>query len=102
MIQHLALALPVPLMLVGGRPVTLARRALAPAEDPRWPGSCEWLRDLLGSRVLHVLARPHIVLAGHRVVAFAVYFAGFYETARSVAGRLAMFGLVLVLGYGFC
>ncbi|SFP05498.1 putative copper resistance protein D [Amycolatopsis arida] len=102
LVQHLALALPAPLLLVAGRPVTLARRALTPATDPRWPGPREWLRDLLGSRPLRVLVRPPVALTVQGVLAFVVHFAGLHETAwRSDAGYLATAGLVLMTGYAF-
>ncbi|OZM76551.1 bifunctional copper resistance protein CopD/cytochrome c oxidase assembly protein [Pseudonocardia sp. MH-G8] len=102
LVQHLALALPVPLLLVAGRPVTLAQRTLTPADDPRWPGPREWLSDLLGSRPLHVLVRPPVALAVQAVLAGVVYFAGLYETAlRSETGTMFAYGLVLMLGYAF-
>lgn len=101
-VQHLALALPIPFLLVAGRPATLAHRALRPAEDQRWPGPREWVRDLLDSRALRVLTRPGIALAAQAAVVFVVYFAGLYEvTLRSHAGHLITYSLVLVLGYGF-
>lgn len=102
LIQHLALALPIPLLLVAGRPVTLAQHTLTAAEDQRWPGPREWLRDMLGARTLRVLVRPHVALAVQATVAAAIYVAGLYETAlRSDAGYLITYGLVLTMGYAF-
>lgn len=100
LVQHLALALAIPLLLVIGHPVTLAHRTLAAAEDPRWPGPREWLRDLLNSRFLHILVRPHVAVAVQAAIALVVYFTGLYETMwRSDAGHLITYGLVLVVAY---
>jgi cytochrome c oxidase assembly factor CtaG/putative copper export protein len=101
LIQHLALALPIPLLLVAGRPVTLAQRTLAPADDPHWPGPREWLSALLGSRPLRLLARPHVALALQAAFAAVVYFAGLYETALRSDARVFTYGLVLVIGCAF-
>lgn len=101
-LQHLALALPIPLLLAAGHPVTLAQRTLPATDDPRWPGPREWLQGLLASRPLRLLARPHIALIGQAVVAIFVYVAGLFGPAwHSEAGHLLTSTLVLLLGYLF-
>src|SRR6185369_13480902 len=63
MVQHMILSMVVPVLLVGGAPVTLALRALRRPADPRVRGVREWLMVVLHSRALRLLTQPAIALA---------------------------------------
>ncbi|NYD42319.1 cytochrome c oxidase assembly protein [Nocardioides panaciterrulae] len=74
MVQHMILAMLVPLALALGAPVTLALRTL-PAR-PR-----AWLLALLHSRVARVLSFPPLTLALYVVSPWALYFSGWYDAS---------------------
>ena len=57
MAQHMVLSMLVPILLVGGAPVTLALRALRRPADPRVRGAREWLLIVVHSR-LHAGCSP--------------------------------------------
>ncbi|WP_317495946.1 cytochrome c oxidase assembly protein [Haloechinothrix sp. LS1_15] len=102
LVQHLALAMLVPALLLAGHPTTLARLASRPTDDARWPGLHEWAREARQWPLLRLALRPEVALAVQFSVLGLVYFGGFYETAlRSHAAHLLMYGVVLGAGYVF-
>ncbi|WP_189059332.1 cytochrome c oxidase assembly protein [Longimycelium tulufanense] len=101
-VQHAMLSLLAPTLLVVGRPVTLALRALPTEADRRWPGPREWLSTGLKARRARWILHPHIAMAVHMVASVGMYFLGLYEVMlRSHALHLSLFGLALVSGYVF-
>ncbi|MGH3846242.1 MAG: cytochrome c oxidase assembly protein, partial [Pseudonocardiaceae bacterium] len=62
MIQHMALAALVPVLLVLGGPLTLARGALRPVAPGAAPGPREWLAEARHARSLRVATHPLVVL----------------------------------------
>ncbi|HLU43881.1 MAG TPA: cytochrome c oxidase assembly protein [Natronosporangium sp.] len=102
MAQHLLLTMAVPILLVLGGPITLALRALSPAQDPAWPGPREWLLAALHSPVSRFVTHPIFALAFYMVSMYAMYLTGLFELAlRSHAGHLLMMGHFLLAGYLF-
>jgi len=91
MVQHMILAMLVPLALALGAPVTLALRTLPPR--PR-----AWLLALLHSRVARVLSFPPLTLALYVVSPWALYFSGWYDASlhSSYVHEMMHFHLVLV------
>jgi cytochrome c oxidase assembly factor CtaG len=74
MVQHMMLAMVVPVFLALGAPVTLALRTL-----PRTPRG--WLLAVLHSRVAKVLTFPPLTLALYVVSPWALYFSGWYAAS---------------------
>ncbi|MGK2874185.1 MAG: cytochrome c oxidase assembly protein [Nocardioides sp.] len=74
MVQHMVLAMLVPMFLALGAPVTLALRTLPPT--PR-----RWLLAVLHSRVATVLTFPPLTLALYVISPWALYFSGWYEAS---------------------
>ncbi len=74
MVQHMMLAMLVPLALALGAPVTLALRTLPHA--PR-----RWLLVVLHSRAAKVLSFPPLTLALYVVSPWALYFSGWYPAS---------------------
>ena len=74
MVQHMILAMLVPLALALGAPVTLALRTLPPR--PR-----RLLLALLHSRVARVLSFPPLTLFLYVVSPWALYFSGWYDAS---------------------
>jgi cytochrome c oxidase assembly factor CtaG len=74
MVQHMVLAMLVPLALALGAPVSLALRTLAPT--PR-----RWLLVVLHSRAAKVLSFPPLTLALYVVTPWALYFSGWYPAS---------------------
>jgi putative copper resistance protein D len=72
MVQHMVLAMLVPLALALGAPVTLALRTLP--HGPR-----RWLLAVLHSRVAKVLSFPPLTLALYVVSPWALYFSSWYD-----------------------
>ena len=72
MVQHMVLAMLVPLALALGAPVTLALRTLPHA--PR-----RWLLAVLHSRAAKVLSFPPLTLALYVVTPWALYFSSWYD-----------------------
>jgi putative copper resistance protein D len=90
MVQHMILAMVVPLALALGAPVTLALRTLPPA--PR-----RWLLAVLHSRVAKVLAFAPLALALYIVSPWALYFSSWYDASLSSAFVHQMMHVHLVL-----
>ena len=74
MVQHMVLAMVVPLSLALGAPVTLALRTL-----PRRPR--RWLLTVLHSRVARVLSFPPLTLLLYIVSPWALYYSGWYSAS---------------------
>lgn len=74
MVQHMLLAMLVPLSLALGAPVTLALRTL-PATPRRW------LLAVLHSRVARVLSFPPLTFGLYIVSPWALYFSGWYRAS---------------------
>jgi cytochrome c oxidase assembly factor CtaG len=90
MVQHMVLAMVVPLALALGAPVTLALRTLPPR--PR-----RWLLSLLHSRVAKVLSFPPLTLLLYVVSPWALYFSGWYDASLHSAYVHEMMHLHLVV-----
>ena len=78
MVQHMVLAMVVPLALALGAPVTLALRTLPAA--PR-----RWLLAVLHSRVARVLSFPPLAFVLYVVSPWALYFSGWYDASLASA-----------------
>ena len=74
MVQHMVLAMVVPVFLALGAPVTLALRTL-----PRTPRG--WLLAVLHSRAAKVLTFPPLTFALYVMSPWALYFSGWYAAS---------------------
>ncbi|RKN22301.1 cytochrome-c oxidase [Micromonospora musae] len=100
MAQHMVLSMVVPILLVGGAPVTLALRALRRPADPQVRGAREWLLRALHSRSTRLLTHPVVALALYTSGLFGLYFSDLLGTLmRSHLGHLAMVAHFVVSGY---
>ena len=101
MVQHMLLAMVVPIFLVLAAPVTLALRALpARRDDSRGPR--EWILTLVDSRVAHVLGHPLVAAANFALSMVAFYYTGLFEVAlRTYLGHLGMIAHFTLAGYLF-
>ena len=101
MIQHMALMMYIPMLLVLGAPILLTLRVLAPRRDSS-RGIREWLLVVLHSRYSHFLTRPVVaatIFAGSLV---AFYFTGWFEwSMANHAGHVLMTVHFLLSGYLF-
>ena len=101
MVEHMLLAMAVPLPIVLAAPVTLALRAL-PARHDGTRGPREWLRVIVESRWMRFMAHPVVAgvnFAGSLVV---FYFSPVFEFAlRNHAGHLWMIVHFTLAGYLF-
>jgi cytochrome c oxidase assembly factor CtaG len=78
MVQHMVLAMIVPLALALGAPVTLGLRTL--------PGTPRrWLLAVLHSRVAKVLSFPPLAFLLYVVSPWALYFSGWYDASLESA-----------------
>jgi putative copper resistance protein D len=99
MMQHMALTMLAPVLLVLGGPITLGLRALRPSADPALRGPREWLLAITHSRVAHTLTHPLVALTFYVSSLYAMYFTGLYEvTLRSHLAHLLMFAHFLLAG----
>lgn len=102
MVQHMALSMVVPALLVFGAPVTLAVRALPRRRDGS-RGPREWLLGAIESRAGRLLAHPLVaagLFAGSLVV---FYYSPLFGLAlRTHVGHELMMIHFLVVGYLFC
>ncbi|GAB3806411.1 cytochrome c oxidase assembly protein [Micromonospora zhanjiangensis] len=100
MAQHMVLSMLVPILLVGGAPITLALRALRRPADPDVRGAREWLLILLHSRLTKLLTHPLVALGIYVGSLFGLYFSDLLGTLmRSHLGHLAMLTHFVVAGY---
>ncbi|WP_212998005.1 cytochrome c oxidase assembly protein [Winogradskya consettensis] len=100
MVQHMVLSMVVPLLLVGGAPVTLALRALKRPSDPQVRGAREWLLLALHSRVFRLLSHPLVALGIYVVSLYGLYMGDLLGTLmRYHLGHLAMLVHFVLAGY---
>ena len=101
MIQHMSLMVPVPLLLVGGAPITLALRSLSPRRDGSF-GPREVLLALVHSRFLGVIGQPvvaAVIFTGSLIV---FYYTSLFEVAMFThIGHVLMTVHFLLAGYLF-
>ncbi|THV30181.1 copper resistance protein CopD [Glycomyces paridis] len=96
MVQHMALNMLAPILLVLAAPMTLALRALPP---DRAGGPREWLLAAVHSRWSRFVSRPLITLAVYLTSLYLMYFTGMFEWAmRSHFGHLFMTAHFLAAG----
>ncbi len=96
MVQHMALNMLAPILLVLAAPVTLALRALKP---DRAGGPREWLLAAVHSRWSRFVSRPLIALLVYLTSLYLMYFTGMFEWAmRSHFGHLFMTAHFLAAG----
>ncbi|MEU8238386.1 cytochrome c oxidase assembly protein [Actinoplanes missouriensis] len=100
MVQHMVLSMAVPILLVGGAPVTLALRALRRPADPQVRGAREWLLLILHSRPARVLSHPLVALGIYVVSLYGLYLSDLLGTLmRYHLGHLAMLVHFVLAGY---
>lgn len=101
MVEHMVLAMLVPLLLVPAAPVTLALRALPARTDRTW-GPREVLLQVVHSRVMRVLANPVVAAVLFFASLAAFYYTGAFELALTThTGHLLMVAHFLLTGYLF-
>ncbi|GGI42766.1 hypothetical protein GCM10010988_40680 [Cnuibacter physcomitrellae] len=101
MLEHMALSMLVPLLLVLGAPVTLALRAVQPRTDGS-RGAREWIMTLIHSPLTTVLTHPLVtaVLFAGSTVAF--YYTPLFDWAvKDPLGHQWMIAHFLIVGYLF-
>ncbi len=91
MVQHMILAMVVPLAMALGAPITLALRTL-----PRRPRS--WLLVALHSRVAKVLTFPPLTFTLFVITPWALYFSGWYTATlhSTFLHEMTHFHMVLI------
>ncbi|BEL05571.1 cytochrome c oxidase assembly protein [Actinoplanes sichuanensis] len=100
MVQHMILSMAVPILLVGGAPITLALRTLRRPADPQVRGAREWLLLLLHSRPARLLSHPLVALAIYVTSLFGLYLSDLPGTLmRYHLGHLAMLVHFVFAGY---
>ncbi len=101
MVQHMTLAMLVPVLLVLGAPITLALRAVPPARRGQL-GPRERVLAVLHSRVVRLITHPIVAFAIFVTAAPMVYFSGLFEYAMfNHTGHLLMSLHFLLGGYLF-
>lgn len=99
MLQHMALMVPVPLLLVLGAPVTLALRALQARAD-RSLGARETLLKLVHSAPLRLLGQPLVAAALFTVGLVVFYYTSLFDLALFThAGHVLMTAHFLAAGF---
>ncbi|MGY4644054.1 cytochrome c oxidase assembly protein [Cellulomonas sp. URHB0016] len=106
MLQHMVLAMVVPIFVALSAPVTLALRALpvraTRLRDDDSRGPREWILVLVHSRVGTFLAHPVVAAANFVVSMVLFYYTGLFEwSLRSPVGHLAMVVHFTAVGYLF-
>jgi putative copper resistance protein D len=102
MVQHLVLGMVVPVLLVGGAPVTLALRTLRPPRNPEVRGARDWLLLALHSRPTRLLTHPLVALAIYLVSLYGLYLTDLLDPLmRSHLGHLAMLTHFVAAGFLF-
>ncbi|MDQ2624101.1 MAG: cytochrome c oxidase assembly protein, partial [Actinomycetota bacterium] len=101
MIQHMVLAMVIPLFLVLGAPITLAMRALPTRHDGS-RGPREWILTIVHSRYGQFFAHPVVAAVNFAGSMIVFYYSPAFEFAlRTYAGHLAMTAHFLLAGYFF-
>jgi putative copper resistance protein D len=96
MVQHMAINMLAPILLVLAAPVTLALRALRP---DRAGGPREWLLAAVHSRWSRLVSKPLVALFIYLTSLYLMYFTGMFEWAmRSHFGHLFMTAHFLAAG----
>nr|WP_232524494.1 cytochrome c oxidase assembly protein [Nocardiopsis gilva] len=83
MIQHMVLSMLTPILLVLGAPVTLALRALKPAERRGDRGPREWLSLFLQSGYSKVVTHPAVATSIFVISPYALYFTPLFPQLMS-------------------
>jgi cytochrome c oxidase assembly factor CtaG len=101
MLQHMVLTMLSPILLVLGAPVTLALRALKPAQRGQ-RGPREWVAAALHSRPTVVLTHPVVALGIYLGSLYGLYFTGIFSWLMgSHYGHVFMLVHFLASGYLF-
>ncbi|GAA3680628.1 cytochrome c oxidase assembly protein [Nocardioides ginsengisoli] len=102
MAAHMLLSMVAPILLVSGRPLQLALRALPGSDVPGGTGPRQLLAAALDSRLSRLVLHPvtaAVLLVGSL---YAVYFSGLFDTLmRHHLGHLAMEAHFLLAGLVF-
>ncbi|MEU3016676.1 cytochrome c oxidase assembly protein [Nocardiopsis sp. NPDC007018] len=102
MIQHMVLAMVTPILLVLGAPVTLALRALRPAQTRGDRGPREWLNAFLNSRFSKIVTHPAVAAPIFVFSPYALYFTPLFPTLMNDhLGHLFMGVHFLISGFLF-
>ncbi|WP_240643961.1 cytochrome c oxidase assembly protein [Antribacter gilvus] len=101
MVQHMILAMVVPLLLVLAAPVTLLARAVPPRKDGS-RGPREWVLALVHSRWGRFFAHPIVAAANFAGSMIVFYYTPAFEySLTTYAGHLAMLAHFTLAGYLF-
>lgn len=101
MTQHMALGMFVPILLVLGAPITLALRALKPAQLDLM-GPREWITTALQSKYSKLITHPLVALTIYSGSIFVVYFSSLMTTLMSShLGHVLMHIHFMLSGYLF-
>ncbi|RPF26581.1 cytochrome c oxidase assembly protein [Georgenia muralis] len=101
MVQHMLLAMVVPIFLVVGAPVTLAVRALPHRRDGS-RGPREWLLAVVHSGWARFFAHPVVAAVNFAGSLVVFYYTGLFELALTThVGHLAMVAHFTLAGYLF-
>lgn len=101
MIEHMLLAMAVPLPIVYSAPVTLALRAL-PSRQDGTRGPREWLRTIVESRLMRFMANPVVAAVNFAGSLIVFYYSPLFEFAlRNHAGHIWMIVHFTLAGYLF-
>jgi putative copper resistance protein D len=102
MIQHMVLAMIVPIFLVLGAPITLALRALPAGTGQDSRNARAWIISLLHSKYSQVVTNPLLVLLIFIVSLYGIYFtSAFAGLMSSHIGHIAMEVHFLITGILF-
>ncbi len=102
MIQHMVLAMIVPIFLVLGAPITLALRALPSGGSTDHRNAREWITSILHSRYSRIVTNPLLVLFIFTVSLYGIYFtSAFANLMSSHVGHIAMEFHFLITGILF-
>ncbi|GHE39095.1 cytochrome c oxidase assembly protein [Streptomyces lavendulocolor] len=101
MVQHMALSMLAPILLLLGAPVTLALRAL-PAASRGHTGPRELLARLLHSRYMRIVTHPAFTVPLFIAILYGLYFTPLVDALMaSTAGHIAMNAHFLAVGLVF-
>jgi len=101
MVQHMTMAMVVPLLLVLAAPVTLALRAL-PSRADGSRGPREWLLTIIRSRYGQLFANPIVAAVNFAGSMIVFYYTPLFEWALTThVGHLGMVAHFTLAGYFF-
>ncbi|GAA0708764.1 bifunctional copper resistance protein CopD/cytochrome c oxidase assembly protein [Dactylosporangium roseum] len=102
MAQHMVLGMVVPILLVGGAPITLALRTLRRPADPGVRGARDWLLLVLHSRFVRLVSHPLVALGVYVVSLYILYFSDLLSLLmRYHLGHLWMLTHFVLAGFLF-